>query len=121
MSYNKASPVSASNLLEGYDRYSQPKEGSIRVIVVRDSGMLGAAAPVKLSIDGIAVAKLWPSQRIELFFAPHDYIFAIEPSPRLSGALVEREIVIKSGKSYAFRISLDWGGAFSLQQSTHLQ
>lgn len=83
--------------------------------------MLGAAASAKLSIDGVAVAKLWPAQRIELFLVPRDYIFAVEPSPRLGGAVVEREIEIKSGKSYAFRISLDYGGAFSIQQSTRLQ
>jgi len=119
--YHEASSVSASDLLEGYSRYSQPKEGSVRVILVRDSGMLGAAVPAKLSIDAIAVAKLWSSQRLELFLMPDSYIFSVEPSPRLGGALVEREIQIKNGKSYAFRISLDGSGSFSIQQSTQLQ
>lgn len=119
--YRDASPVANSNLLEGYRTYAQAREGAVRVIVVRDSGMLGAALPAKLSIDGTPVAKLWSSQRLELFLAPNTYIFAVEPSPRMGGALVEREIQISKGRFYAFRISLVGGGSFSLQQSTQLQ
>ena len=119
--YSEASPVSISNLLEGYHKYSQPLEGTVRVVVVRDSGMLGSALPAKLSIDGTAVAELWSSHRLELFLIPDSYIFALEPSPKLGGALVEKEVQIKSGKSHSFRVSLDQSGSFSLQPSTQLQ
>ncbi|MBN1665169.1 MAG: hypothetical protein JW943_16355 [Deltaproteobacteria bacterium] len=119
--YAAATPVSQSNLLEGYGNYSKPSVGYSRVIVVRDSGMLGAASPAKLSIDGVAIAKLWSSERLELYLPPSTYIFAVEPSPRLMGALVETTYEIKPGKSYGFRISIDAGSAFSFQQSTQLQ
>ena len=119
--YRNAAPVASSNLLEGYSKYAQAREGTVRVIVVRDSGMLGAAVPAKLSIEGIPVAKLWPSQRLELFLTPNAYIFALEPSPRLGGPLVERGIELSRGKLYAFRITLNGGGSFSLEQSTQLQ
>ena len=119
--YATATPVSQSNLLEGYNNYAKPSDGYSRVIVVRDSGMLGAALPAKLSIDGVAIAELWSSERIELYLPPATYIFGVEPSPRLGGALVETTYEIKPGKSYAFRISLDYGGSFKFQQSTQLQ
>lgn len=119
--FQKATPVSESNFLEGYVAFSQPVTGSVRVIVVRDSGMLGAAVPAKLSVNGHGVAKLWSSQRIELFMPPAVYIFSVEPSPRLGGALVERDISIAEENPHAFRIALDGGGAFSLQASTQLE
>lgn len=119
--YKEAKQVSATNLLAGYALYSKPSATSVRVVVVRDSGMLGAAAPAKLSIDGVEVAKLWSSEGIELHMPPASYIFAVEPSPRLMGALVESSVEIKPQRKYAFRLSLTQGGSFSLQQSTQLE
>ena len=119
--YSEAAPVSASNILDGYQKFSQPKEGFIRVIIVRDTGMLGAASPAKLSIDGEAVAKFWSGERLELFLPPDTYVFALEPSPRLLGSVAEHEVVIKAGKPTAFRIALDLKGTFSLQRSTLLE
>lgn len=119
--YTTATPVAKSNLLEGYSQFSEPSIGASHVVVVRDSGMLGAALPAKLSIDGVPVAKLWSSERLELFLPPATYIFGVEPSPRLGGALVETTYEIKREKSYGFRIALDFGGAFSFQQSTQVK
>ncbi len=121
VAYKTATPVSETNLLEGYSIYAEPKPGYSRVIVVRDSGMLGAASPAKLSIDGVAIAKFWSRERLELYLPPSTYIFGVEPSPRLMGAFVETTYEIKPGKSYGFRISLDGSGSFSFQQSTQLQ
>lgn len=121
VTFTAAMPVSAKNLLECHEKYSRPIPESVRIVIVRDSGMLGAAVPAKLSIDGCPVAKLWSSERLELFLVPGDYIFAVEPSPRLGGALVEKDVRITEGKSYSFRISLDGSGSFSLQPSTHIQ
>ena len=121
VSYVTAEPVSPTNLLVGYQKFSSNTEGARRVIVVRDSGMLGSAIPAKLSINGIDVAKLWSSQRIEFFLQPDIYIFGVVPSPKLGGALVETTVDIKSGRSYALRISLPGNGPFSLQQSTQLE
>ena len=119
--YTDATSVPQDNILEGYKQFSNQAENRSRVIVVRDSGMLGAALPAKLSINGTEVAKLWSSERLELFLEPGTYIFGVEPSPRLGGALVETTFEIRSGKSYAFRISLTLSGAFSFQQSTQLE
>ena len=119
--YKSASPAASANLLEGYGKYAHSTPEAVRVIVVRDSGMLGAASPAKLSIDGVAIAILWSSERVELFLPPSTYIFSVEPSPRLGGALVEKEVRIAAGRSYSFRISLDGSGSFNLQPSTQLQ
>lgn len=119
--YATATPVTKSNFLEGYAQFTKPSPGTSRVVVVRDSGMLGAASPAKLSIDGVPVAKLWSSERLELFLPPATYIFGVEPAPRLMGALVETTYEIKSDKSYGFRIALDSSGVFSIQQSTQIK
>src|SRR5881628_1102555 len=78
--YTDATSVPQDNLLEGYKQFSNQAENRSRVIVVRDSGMLGAALPAKLSINGTEVAKLWSSERLELFLEPGTYIFGVEPS-----------------------------------------
>lgn len=118
VSYREATPVKQSNLLAGYQKFSQQKEGWLRVIVVRDSGLPGAVQPVLLSVDGTAVAKFWSGESLELFVPPDSYIFGIETP--LSGPRTEFTVLIKPGKTYAFRISLASNG-FILQPSTQLQ
>jgi hypothetical protein len=120
--YQEALPIPAENLLAGYHGFSQQKEGSVQVIVVRDKGTnFSGMAPIKLSINGVAVANFWPSDRLELFLMPDNYVFDLRPDPRLGDAILEKEVHIKSGKSYAFRIFSDSGGEFSLMQSAPLQ
>lgn len=118
--YAAAAPVAESNLLDGYGQFSQPNEGRVRVIVVRDSGVGSPALPAKLSIDGVSVAKFWSSERLELYLPPTTYIFGVESSICFGCALVETAVDIKPGKTYAFRISFR-DSAFYFQQSAQLQ
>ena len=119
--YHLSDPVPHSSLFDGYKLHSQSGDGLVRVVFVRDSGVYGSGMPAKLSIDGLSIARFWAGESIEIYLIPNSYIFAVEPFPRLGGAIVEREINISTDKSYAFRISLDGSGSFSLQQSTHLE
>ena len=116
--YKDASPIPDDNLLEGYSKYAQQQEGSVRVIVVRDWEFLGGGYAIKLRINGVSVAKFWSSQRLELFLMPGGYVFRLEtPTLDLAGTN-EEEFQIKSGASYIFRIEPKWLSGYSLQESS---
>ena len=116
--YKDASPIPADNLLEGYSKYSQQQEGSVRVLVVRDWEFLGGGYALKLSINGVSVGKLWASQRLELFLMPGGYVFRLEtPTSDLVGTS-EEEFQIKSGASYIFRIEPKLFSGYSIQKSS---
>jgi hypothetical protein len=82
--------------------------------------MLGAAAPAKLSIDGIDIAKLRNRDRLDIYLKPGSYIFGVVPSPQLAGALVEESFNIQPDKHAYFRISVTTGGSFAIQASAQL-
>ena len=119
--FAKASPVPKDRLFPGSDRFSEHKEGTVRVIVVRDTGMLGSGVRTEFRIDGDPIATLWTSERLELFLPIGQHIFSVAPSPRLGGALVETAFTLESGRSYAFRIGSPGTGALAFQPSTELE
>lgn len=101
-----ASSVPEDRLLSGYAALATPSTDAIRVVVVRDAGMLGSGPSAKLGINGKEIAKLRTQEKIEVFLKPGTYIFSVEPSPRLGGALVEKSFDIQTGKPRFFRISI---------------
>ena len=114
-------PVPAERIFENYASFATPSAKKSRVVVIRDSGMLGVAGATKLSIDGIDIASLRTSERLELHLEPRAYIFGIEPVPKLGGALVENSFVIEEGKEHYFRISIAMGGQFVIQPTARIQ
>jgi hypothetical protein len=123
VAYKDARPVSDKNLLVGYQIYSQQKDGSVRVTIVRDSGLLNEIIAIKLSINKIEVANILPSERLDLFLMPGDYTFAIEyVKSIIPPSKVERPVQINIEKSYAFRINTKYPhNVLSLVPSTLLQ
>ena len=93
----------------------------VHVTIVRDAGMLGSGPSAKLSINGADVAKLRTSERLDIYLKPGSYIFGVEPSPRLMGALVESSFDLAKGKQYVFRISVSTGGSLVFQPSARLE
>jgi hypothetical protein len=98
--------VPPSRLLPAFSRVSQASPQKAQITVIRDAGILGAAALAKLRIDGAPIALLWPGERVEVFLAPGDHVFGVEPQPRLTGALDETSSSVAAGRSYHFRISI---------------
>jgi hypothetical protein len=122
VAYKDARPVPAKRLLVGYQQYSQQKDGSVQVIMVRDSGLLNDIIDIELSINRVEVAKFLPSERLELFLIPGDYIFAIKfTGSGIPPSIVERQVQIQTEKSYAFRINNQYPHVLTLQPSTLLQ
>lgn len=112
-------PVPADDIFEGYHEYSQRKDGAVRVIVARGEGSAvgGTWMPVKLSINGVAVAEFRRSQRLELFMMPGDYIVALQGYPLIENLVTQTDVHIKSGERYAFGITYNVGD-FLFKQST---
>lgn len=110
-------PVAADNLVPdgdtfaGYHEYAQPKEGAVQVTVERDKGLVvgGTWMPVELSINGVSIAKLHRSQRLELYLKPGDYIVALQGYPLLQNLITRTDVSIESGKRYAFDIIYNEG------------
>lgn len=114
--FSAAKPVDGDNILSGYHDIAKPRSGTARVIFVRDSGLSGCALPILLSIDAKPVAKLWQSQKIEVFLTPGLHIFQIEQSPRGLGQMLEREALILDSVKNSFRISM-----LDINRSTHVE
>jgi len=124
VAFAKAKVVKRDNLREAYTKYSEPKEGTARVVVVRDSGMLGSGGRVLLSVDGEPVAELWGGERIELFLPPNNYIFGVQGKigSISAGPLTEVAGTIKPNRTNAFRISATYGdSAFKFQPTTQIE
>ena len=75
------------------------------VVIVRDPISGGKGPRLRLSIDGLAVADLEPTERYEVFLPEGEYILAIIPIPnRLSQfTATETAVTVKKGQEYRFR------------------
>jgi len=58
MKVSKSQLVSSDRLLSGYSALAQASPSKAKVVAIRDAGLLGAAAPDRLSVDGAPVARL---------------------------------------------------------------
>jgi hypothetical protein len=112
--------VPPDRLLAGYAALATPSADSVRVVLVRDAGMLGSGPSAKLAIDGKEIAKLRTREKVEVFLKPGTYIFSVEPSPRLGGALVEKSFDIQTDKPRHFRISIS-EQSLDIQPSAQLE
>jgi hypothetical protein len=88
--------------------------------VIRDAGVLGAAAPAELMVDGAAVARLWMGERVQFYVTGGDHIFGVKPYPKLTAALTENSFSFTSGRTYHFRISIS-ESSLRIQPSSQLE
>jgi hypothetical protein len=112
--------VPAGRLLPGYQAISKPGDGKAKVVVVRDSGMLGAAIKAKILVNGDAVGLLWSSERLEFYLPLGDHILGVMPEPQLAGALQENSYSFKDPKTYFFRFSVSESEGAMLRPTTQI-
>ena len=117
---SEARQVPPSRLLAGYSTVARPGANTAKVVVVRDSGFLGSAAPAKLTIDGSPVARLWSGERIQFYVSAGDHVFGARPDPQVMGALTENSFSFTPGRTYYFRISIS-ESSFRIQPSAQLE
>lgn len=117
-----ARSIPSNNLLEGYSGYSQPSPERCHVVIVRDSGAYGGAALVKFYVNGITIAKINSREKLDLYLAPGEYTFGVEPTPNLISPLNEYSQKVSLNEIYFYRISATPGvPAFVLQRSFAIQ
>jgi hypothetical protein len=117
---SESQQVSSDRLLSGYPALAHASPDKAKVVVIRDAGLLGAAGPVRLSVGGAPVARLWPGNRVEFYLTSGDHILGVSPDPQLTGALTENSFSFTPGRTYYFRISIT-ESSFRIQPSTQLQ
>ena len=90
-----------------------------RVIIVRDTGLLGGGGGLRLLVDGLPVADLATADRYEVILAEGEYILGLLPSVNLFSASTVKEtaVFVRKGQTYTFRVGLDASGLF-IQRST---
>lgn len=89
-----------------------PLEGNVKVIFVRDVGLLGVAVYQHLYIDGSKAASLNSGEKVEFILPPGEHIFgAIPTDPFGTHALNTIDQDLKPGRQYFYRIQTD-GNSF---------
>lgn len=124
--YNEATPVPDTKLGSAFQKYKEEKENSGTIIVVRDSGLLGAAGTSNLFMSGELIAKIYTSESVKLFVNPGEYILGIGPGVAISEAetkkyMEEQALVVEAGKTYYYRISVVMQKGLVLQRTTQIQ
>ena len=120
VSVAKSRPVPPNRLLSGFGAFAYPSATTAQIVVVRDSGILGAGAPAKLLVDGAPVARLRPGERVQIFVSAGDHILGVKPDPQLMGALTETSSSVSAGRTYHFRISIS-ETSFKIQPTAQIE
>ncbi len=98
-------------IYEAYSKYSVPNSSGSRVIIVRDSGVLGSAASVSLFVNGKIVARLRTAESIVFHVELGDNLFGVSPGLKLwepdNEGLIEQSLQVLPNKTYYYRISID--------------
>ena len=103
-----------------YQLYAKATPHAAKVIVVRDDGMLGSAAKIKVLVDGHQLAGLFQHDRLEFYVAPGDHILSADPTPNFGVAVREHQFIFHPDQTSYFRVGHD-GSAFDIQPTTQIQ
>jgi hypothetical protein len=88
------------------DRTSSPS------LFVRDSGLYGAGVTIYLFINGVEVAGFRPSERLQLYLYPGEYLIGVQSRPNFGfEQFIETPFRIEASQRYAFRIGIDYDKA----------
>jgi len=100
--------------------FHKPKEGAGIVIIKRDSGVAGSACPIRIFLNTIPVADIWPTEKTELYLPGGQYALSASYSGKClnRGNTAEAAIAIESSKNMAFRISITSYGKMFIQPGT---
>ena len=113
--------IPTERLLPGYQAVSKPGEGKAKVVIVRDSGILGSGVKAKILVNGEGVGLLWSGERLEFYLPLGDYILGVVPQPQLGGALQENSYSFKEPKTYFFRFSVSMSEGAMLRPTTQIR
>ncbi|MDH4565942.1 hypothetical protein E8E95_04560 [Pseudomonas sp. BN414] len=87
--------------------YQTSSDGPARLVVTRDTGFTGSACNTRVLIDGRLAALIGPGETAAFYVPAGGFILAAEGNAACYTGLKEREVVIESGKTKRYRISID--------------
>ena len=99
-----------------------PKEGTGKIIIKRDSDAVASACPIRIFLDAIPIADIWPTEKTELYLPTGQYAL----STSLHGECVNRgntaetPTTVKSSTNMVFRSSFTSLGKMFIQHRTKL-
>jgi len=125
VSVSKAQLVSAGRIYDSYKKYSVPIESGAKIIIVRDSGILGSAGSAALFVNGEIVARVKTGESIILNVKNGDNVLGVGPGTKMNWEkdnveLIEQTLNAEAGKEYFFRITIDRYKGLVLQRTTQV-
>lgn len=125
VSVSKAQSVSPDRIYDAYKKYSTPIDSGAKIIIVRDSGILGAAGTAALFINGEIVARVRTGESITLNVKSGDNVLGVGPGTKMSWEkdnveLIEQTLNAETGREYFFRITIDRYKGLILQRTTQI-
>jgi hypothetical protein len=124
VSLEQSTPITARAYSPAFSSYLTPAKDSAKIIVVRDSGILGAAVTANLFLDGKYIARLRPSESLTFYLPIGSYLIGVSPHgptdwgiPATSG-LIEQELAVEDASDRYFRITVDTRQGVVLQRSS---
>lgn len=95
--------------------YSESSSDTSIVTVTRDSGVLGSACSMKLSVDDNIVAKLKPSDSVTLHIPSGRHILSFDTRGGLCPSVTDAiDMTLSEGDVKKYRIRGDMNGNFQL-------
>lgn len=111
ISTDEAVHVPSDRVTEAGKKLLAPTPTSGRVVVKRDSGMLGSACSTRIYVDGEPVADIDTAEKIVLHLAEGEHIISAQPNDICSGAMTEVRAPVRKGASSAFRFGSSGNGS----------
>ncbi len=126
VSVSKAQSISDDRLYDPYKKYSTPIENGAKIIIVRDSGILGSAGSAALFVNGEIVARVRTGESIILNVKNGDNVLGVGPGTKMSWEkdnveLIEQTLNTEPEKTYYFRITIDLTKGLILQRTSQIK
>jgi hypothetical protein len=116
-----ARPLPQASLLPGYLALSTPVADGGKVVVVRDKGFTGGGITVDLLVNGAAVGRLSTGDRVEFYLPKGSHVLGTRLHRLFDKPVQEAALIVDTGKTYYFRITLSPSGGVQLNPSTQIQ
>ena len=125
VSREEAENISDDRIYASFYKYSSPGTNKAKVIIVRDSGLLGGGLSVGFYVNGELISHIERGEFLELYLDEGENILGVLPEVIISSNpdssdLVEQVLKVKSGNNYPFRISINSGNGLILQRTSQL-
>lgn len=116
VSIEQASAVPSSRILA--PRWLAQAQYTGSLVIKRDSGFMGSACNVRVFVDGVPVADLAPSEKVELFIPLGEHIVGVtSPNAICGGGVSEAAVIVGAERQKILRIASGQSGDIYLQPS----